>query len=41
MAVPETVGEKFAALEVVESQSAVLKAACQQTSREGWPGVRA
>jgi len=24
---------------VVESQSAVLKAACQETSREGWPGV--
>jgi hypothetical protein len=31
MAVPKTVGEKFAVLEM----------ACRKTSREGWPGDHA
>ena len=41
MAVPKTVGEKFAVIETVESKSVVLETACRKTSREGWPGDHA
>jgi hypothetical protein len=41
MAVPKTVGKKFAVIETVESQSVVLETTYQKISREGWPGADA